>query len=374
MSLLCFTLGLGFSLAIQVIEVNQPLSHEEHFLSFQQQHKKQYSSLAEEQYRFQIFRENFARVEEHNKMTGSSYSRGVNRWSDLTQEEWEEAYLRGYKRMGVERNGSTSQGQVGDLPDRVDWRELGAVTPVKNQGRCGSCWAHSMTQQIESYTAITTGTLVELSTQQVTSCAPNTVNCGGTGGCQGSTPPLGYNYVQLFGQVSETDYPYISGTTTQTESCQYSLDSIKPVASITGYNNLPPNDQAAIMEHIAKVGPLSISVAANTFKDYHGGVFTGCDYNEDIQLNHAVQLVGYGTDYSPAGVKDYWLVRNSWGEDWGEGGYIRILRESSPQCGIDSSTSQHVCQDGPGFSQPITVCGMCGLLYETSFPLGAHLL
>merc|ERR1712180_526988 len=81
MSLLCFTLGLGFSLAIQVIEVNQPLSHEEHFLSFQQQHKKQYSSLSEEQYRFQIFRENFARVEEHNKMTGSSYSRGVNRWS-----------------------------------------------------------------------------------------------------------------------------------------------------------------------------------------------------------------------------------------------------------------------------------------------------
>ena len=97
-------------------------------------------------------------------------------------------------------------------------------------------------------------------------------------------------------------------------------------------------------------------MAANTFKDYHGGVFSGCPYDQNIQLNHAVQLVGYGSDFSPAGVVDYWLVRNSWGESWGENGYIRfsfvsmfnppvrILREANPQCGMDTATSGHVCQ------------------------------
>merc|ERR1711936_1540806 len=158
-------------------------------------------------------------------------------------------------------------------------------------GQCGSCWAFGTTEQIESYAAIASGNLVELSTQQVTSCAPNTLNCGGNGGCMGSTPPLGYGYIHL-----------------------------------------PPNDQDAIMAHLANVGPLAISVAASNFKDYHGGVFSGCPYDQNIQLNHAVQLVGYGSDFSPAGVVDYWLVRNSWGESWGENGYIRILREANPQC------------------------------------------
>merc|ERR1719206_950884 len=139
----------------------------------------------------------------------------------------------------------------------------------------------------------------------------------------GSTPPLGYNYVQLFGQTAEEDYPYQSGTT-----------------SITGYDNLPSNNQAAIMNHIAMVGPLAISVAANTFKDYHGGVFDGCDYDENIQLNHSVQLVGYGSE---EGV-DYWIVRNSWGTGWGEDGYIRMLREDaeSVRCGTDTTTSDMV--------------------------------
>jgi len=256
----------------------------------------------------------------------------------------------------------------------VDWREEGVISAVKNQGQCGSCWAFGATEQIEAYTAIASGSLVELSAQQVTSCAPNTLNCGGNGGCAGSTPPLAYSYIQLFGQVSEADYPYVSGTTTNDEDCGYDLASLNPVASITGYNNLPANDQDAIMAHLANVGPLGISVAANTFKDYHGGVFSGCPYDQNIQLNHAVQLVGYGSDFSPAGVVDYWLVRNSWGESWGENGYIRILREANPQCGMDTETSGHVCQNGPGYSDPLHVCGMCGMLFETSFPLGAHLL
>jgi len=279
--------------------------------------------------------------------------------------------------QGVRHIASSSSGHfksgktelLKDLPESWDWREQGIITPVKNQGRCGSCWAFGTTEQIESYAAMVNGTLPILSTQQVTSCTPNPLTCGGSGGCDGSTPPLGYNYVQLFGQVPEQDYPYMSGESASSEECLYDLSTLKPIATISGYNNLPPNDQAAVMNHIATVGPLAISVAANTFRDYEGGVYSGCPYDENIQLNHAVQLVGYGSEEG----LDYWIVRNSWGADWGEEGYIRLLREAEPGCGVDTATSGHVCQGGPGNDQ-LNVCGMCGMLFETSFPLGARLL
>ena len=161
---------------------------------------------------------------------------------------------------------------MGQLPDSVDWRQMNAVTEVKDQGACGSCWvgnrwisdlillktfnfcqAFAATEQIESYTAIASGVLTVLSAQQMTSCTPNPLTCGGTGGCQGSTPPLGYNYIQLFGHIKEEDYPYTSGSTSQTGDCEYDLSSLTPVAAITGYMELPVNDQDAVMNHIANV-------------------------------------------------------------------------------------------------------------------------
>jgi len=346
---------------------------EEEFQNFKKSFGKVYKTQSEEERRFAIFADNLKDITTHNAGS-STYKRGVNEWTDLTQKEWEDLYLGGYKHIAVHhRAGDSNKVSVEDLPSKVDWREKGVITPVKNQGHCGSCWAFGTTEQVESYTALATNETVELSAQQVTSCTPNPLTCGGTGGCMGSTPPLGYNYVQLFGQVKEEDYPYMSGTTAETEECGYDLSTKKPVASITGYDNLPANDQAAIMNHIANVGPLAISVAANGFKDYSSGVFDGCDYDENIQLNHSVQLVGYGSDFSPAGVVDYWLVRNSWGTNFGEDGYIRMLRETEPRCGTDTTTSGHVCEGGPG-NDILHVCGMCGMLFETSFPLGAHLL
>jgi len=365
-SLLCV------SLLVSSVFCLQPDSHQQ-FQLFKDKFSKVYTTAAEERLRFGIFLRNLAEVEAHNQ-AGSSYTRGINEWSDLTHTEWSDIYLGGYKHIATHSKTQASEvavPSVEDLPDSKDWRDEGVVTPVKNQGQCGSCWAFGTTEQIESYTALATQELVQLSAQQVTSCTPNPLTCGGTGGCQGSTPPLGYNYVQLFGQTKEEDYPYQSGTTSDTEDCLYDLSTLTPVASITGYDNLPPNNQAAIMNHIATVGPLAISVAANTFKDYHGGVFDGCDYDENIQLNHSVQLVGYGSEEG----KDYWIVRNSWGTNWGEDGYIRILREDpeNVRCGTDTTTSGHVCQGGPG-NEMLHVCGMCGMLFETSFPLGAHKL
>jgi len=362
--------AVGFLLVLVSGDV---LASRERFAEFKQRFNKEYLTKEEENSRYSIFLENLKEVENHNAGS-STYKRGLNSWSDLSQAEWEQGYLGGYKRLAVpesqsSRTVASKSTKVEDLPESKDWRDEGIVSAVKNQGRCGSCWAFGTTEQVESYTALETGSLVELSAQQVTSCTPNPLTCGGSGGCDGSTPPLGYNYVQLFGQVKEEDYPYMCGESAETEDCNYDLASLQPVASITGFDNLPSNNQEAILSHLATVGPLAISVAANTFKDYESGVFSGCHYDENIQLNHSVQLVGYGSE----GGVDYWLVRNSWGADWGEAGYIKVLREAEPQCGTDTTTSGHVCQGGPG-NDVLHVCGMCGMLFETSFPLGAHTL
>ena len=145
------------------------LTSEEQFERFKQKFGKEYSSAAEERLRFEIFSANAAAVEGHNAARSSSYTRGINQFSDLTQKEWEAAFLGGYRKMGPAKNSQAkaTSYEVKDLPAKVDWREEGVISAVKNQGQCGSCWAFGATEQIESYTAIASGSLVELSAQQV---------------------------------------------------------------------------------------------------------------------------------------------------------------------------------------------------------------
>jgi len=340
------------------------------FAEFKQEFGKEYATAEEELERFHIFKEKAREVEEHNRQN-LPYTKGINFFSDLTEEEFKSTYL-GLKRFPTSTSEPmpTFTKDIKDLPTEVNWVEKGAVTPVKNQGQCGSCWAFALTAQVESYAAIATEDLIELSTQQVTSCTPNTLQCGGTGGCKGSVTQLGFNYLQLFGAVTEEDWPYVSGTTSQDEECTYDLETITPVVGLTGYNSLSPNDEAAVMQHIAEVGPLAIAVDASIWHTYSGGVFNGCSFDENISINHGVQLVGYGSEFSPLGVYDYWLVRNSWGPSWGEDGYIKLQRTS--QCGVNSTPMDGTaCVGGPGNDQQ-TVCGMCGMLLDTSYPLGVH--
>jgi hypothetical protein len=269
-------LGLGLA--------SQRLSAEEQFLRFQQRHSKVYTSAAEERLRFGVFQDNLAAVEAHNAAGGSTYTRGVNQWSDLTQAEWSAQHLGGLTRMGPSANvpAAAAAARAVDLPGSVDWREEGVVTAVKNQGQCGSCWAFGATEQIESYTAIASGSLVELSAQQVSCCRRPASRPGHllrneppqlrrlrrvpgihAAPClhirpalrSGAGPSLGLATPPPPHQLSEADNPYMSGTTTEDEDCAYDLASIQPVASITGYNNLPPNDQQAVMNHIANVRP-----------------------------------------------------------------------------------------------------------------------
>jgi len=365
MKLLLISALLGLTLASQADFAKLQ------FAKFKEQHGKQYRSAAEQNMRYNIFKANLAKIEEHNQ-SGATWHMAVNQFSDLTQAEFEALHMGGYKKLpmsGVAGSNQRPAKKAKDLPASVDWRDKGAVSDVKDQGQCGSCWAFCTTEMIESYTAIETGNLPELSSQQVTACTPNTLHCGGTGGCMGSIPQLGYTYIQLFGHVTESDYPYMSGTTAQTGDCEYDFENTAPVVGITGYNTLAANDQDAVMTHLAEVGPLGVAVYASGWGGYGGGVYTGCNYNSNIALNHAVQLVGYGTDSKDG---DYWIVRNSWGTWWGENGYIRLARDSEAQCGTDSTPMDGTaCQGGPGNDEQ-HVCGQCGVLFDCSWPLGAH--
>jgi len=337
------------------------------FQQFKAEHGKVYSTEAEEAARLLVFRHNLHRIAEHNR-GGHSWRMAVTQWADLTEEEFR-AELGGYIRTPARPAGPPRPAAgTADLPERVDWREAGVVTEPKNQGSCGSCWAFAATANIESYAAINNVTLTKLSAQEVTTCTPNPMHCGGTGGCRGSIPQLAYNYVQLFGLASDHDYPYWSGVTGITGNCKYDIERRTPVVGISGYNTLAPNDPAATMEHLATVGPLAVAADATPWQLYGSGVFSGCNYDHNIGLNHAIQLVGYGSDPQHG---DYWLVRNSWGALWGEHGYIRLQREAELTCGTDSTPMDGTaCVDGPGTGEQ-HVCGMCGILYDMSFPIGA---
>jgi len=339
---------------------------------FKLQHEKVYSLKAEEEIRKDVFRTNLRKIEAHNEREEKgleTWRMAVTQFADLTEKEFEQQMLGGYVRTPQSSGGHAKREVASDLPASVDWREKGVITEPKNQGSCGSCWAFATVETIESYAAINNVSLTKLSTQEVTTCTPNPMHCGGTGGCRGSIPQLGYNYVQLFGLATNDDYPYWSGVTGMTGNCKYDLERRTPVVSITGYNALPPNDMEATMTHLANVGPLAVAANASPWQLYGSGVFSGCSYSSNIGINHAIQMVGYGTDPSNG---DYWLVRNSWGSMWGEHGYIRLQRESELTCGVDSTPMDGTaCVGGPGTDQQ-NVCGMCGILFDMSYPLGAH--
>jgi len=338
------------------------------FNEFKKEHGKTYASSKDHQYRYSVFKSNLAKIERHNADSSNTWYMKVNQFADMTEEEFVASFS-GYKRLPMSGNSFSEATRVyKTLPESVDWRDAGVVTEPKNQGSCGSCWAFATIEQIESYAALANVTIDPLSAQEITSCSPNSLHCGGRGGCHGSIPQLGYAYVQLFGLTTAKRYPYWSGFTMITGRCKYDIDNRTPVVGITGYNTIPANDLEATLNHIANVGPLAIAADASKWQFYGGGVFSGCKYENNISLNHAIQLVGYGSDASHG---DYWIVRNSWGKSWGEHGYIRLKRESELTCGLNKTPMDGTaCENGPGTDEQ-EVCGMCGILYDSSYPLGA---
>jgi C1A family cysteine protease len=215
------------------------------------------------------------------------------------------------------------------LASSLDWRQKNAVTPVKNQQQCGSCWSFSSTGSVEGAHAIKTGNLVSLSEQQLVDCS----TAQGNQGCNGGLMDQAFQFIISNGGItSEAQYPY---TATGPNTCQTNVTS---VATISSFVDVTPGSETALMAAV-NLGPVSIAIEADQecFQFYSGGVLS--DPSCGTNLDHGVLVVGYGTDATSK--QDYWIVKNSWGASWGESGYIRLIRGTN-ECGIAQEPSYPV--------------------------------
>jgi len=271
-------------------------------------------------------------IEKQNARVNATYVSGHNQFSHMNREEWA-AYVNGGL-AGVRRPASSKVHKATDaaLPASVNWVTAGAVSPVKDQGQCGSCWSFSTTGALEGAGFVTFGVLNSLSEQNLVDCDIH-ANGGSDLGCHGGLYDSAFTWTTNNGGLcSEAAYPYTSGVTKQKGSCTQNTCSKVPHSAAKTYTDVEKNSDSALMSAIAQQ-PVSIAIEADcqAFQTYKSGVFTdSCGTN----LDHAVLAVGYGTQQG----QDYYYVKNSWGTSWGAQGYIYLARGPSQgtegNCGI----------------------------------------
>ena len=333
------------------------------FDNYVAQHGRSYTG-AEYKKREAIFAENLNVIRKHNADHTQSYKKGVNAFTDVTKEEFKE-YNRYEKAKNTPPPTEIHTASPSDtVPAAKDYRlstNPRVLTSIKNQGMCGNCWAHSATESMESYFAMQTGQSPVLATQQITSCAEYMNGCGGGDAVSGW---IYVNQSTAGSLTSEWAYPFIDifvpeMSKSVTAPCKNITKEFKPFGwfneltqvGIEGYGTVSPaNNAKAAKDAIANVGPMSISVAALGWKDYESGVYqNNGNSTDDWSIDHAVQMVGYGSDSSSD--KNYWIVRNSWGTLWGEDGFIKLDRPATEPCNFFGS-----------------VCGTSGCLNGLNYP------
>jgi C1A family cysteine protease len=286
--------------------------------------------------RFSIFRDNLRKIVLHNLDRTQNFTMGVNQFADLTPEEFKSRFVGGGLKTTLGSYGcSTFTSTASGAPVSIDWREKGAVTSVKDQGQCGSCWTFSATGAVEGAWAISTGNLIDLSEQELVDCATGLAY--GSYGCNGGQMEGAFKFVIQNGQCPLASYPYTSGVTKTGGSCQ----KCTAAARITSCYDVKPNDQISLKGAVAKQ-PVAVAIEADTayFQLYSGGILTSTKCG--TTLDHGVLVVAYGTENG----QDYWLVKNSWSASWGINGYVKIARSSST-------------------NDP----GVCGIAMQPSFPV-----
>ena len=302
------------------------------FFNWTAQYNKTYSSPSEQNYRQSVYEHNLYHINEHNANPEYTWSMGLNQFADLTGPEFKDLYISGgYQGRSFFSYRRAQAPVYTALPSSVDWTQHGAVTPVKNQGQCGSCWAFSTTGSVEGAHFLANKSLVSLSEQQLVDCS----SAEGNQGCNGGLMDYAFQYIiDNKGITTEAAYPYTGADGT----CK---KKVSAAATIASFVDVTINSDQALMTAIAQQ-PVSVAVEAdqNSFQFYSGGVMTGAC---GTALDHGVLAVGYGTD---AG-QDYYKVKNSWGATWGEEGYIRLGRGSSYNGGS----------------------GQCGILMDPSYPV-----
>ena len=306
-------------------------------------------SLDEKQKRFNVFKQNVLHVHNTNKMD-KPYKLKLNKFADMTNHEFRSTYADSkIKHLKMFQGSSRATGtfmyeNVKKVPSSVDWRKNGAVTDVKDQGQCGSCWAFSTIAAVEGINQIKTNKLVSLSEQELVDC-----DTSENQGCNGGLMDLAFDFIKKKGGITtEANYPYEANDGTCDASKANSL-----AVSIDGHEDVPANDEDALLKAAANQ-PVSVAIDAGSsdLQFYSEGVFTGqCG----TDLNHGVAVVGYGTALD--GTK-FWIVRNSWGPEWGEKGSIRMQRgifDKEGLCGIAMQASYPIKNSssnptGPSYS------------------------
>nr|ALI16261.1 cathepsin L [Cerebratulus lacteus] len=296
---------------------------------FKATHKKTYETKTET-LRKAVFMNNLRYIQKHNAeadMGKHTFWLGVNEYSDWTSLEFAK-YANGY-RMALNRTSGSTYLPASNVkaPDTVDWRSKGYVTPVKNQGQCGSCWAFSTTGSLEGQHYRKYQKLPSLSEQQLVDCS----GAYGNNGCQGGLMDNAFKYIKANqGLDTEQCYPYEA----QNDRCRFQKSCV--AATVTGFVDVQRGSEDALKSAVSEVGPVSVAIDAGhpSFQGYRSGV-----YNEprcsQTALDHGVLVVGYGSENG----QDYWLVKNSWGPSWGINGYIKMSRNRNNQCGIATQAS-----------------------------------
>jgi len=336
---------------------------------------------AEFEQRKALYEQRLMDAEAQNNSPNSQWKAGVNKLWDWTQSEL--MTLRGWDGSATPEGGSSRSigkhssflQQTSDLPTEKMWNSLDTFGYVKNQGDCGSCWAIASATVLEAHNEIYNGNHRVFSTQQIVECTPNPRHCGGDGGCKGATAELAMDWVLKNGLADSSQIPYTAhdgactmGSPTADMKAVLTQFSSAPAAGegsaafgMTGWSTLPKNEYEPLVRALAESGPVAVSVAADTWFSYESGVFNGC--GKDAVIDHAVVALGYGEENG----KKFWVIQNSWGQDWGEAGRIRLERhDDGSYCGTNNDPQKGVaCQ---GETAPVPVCGMCGVLFDSVVP------